>query len=180
MAHPTQVPNSEDIGLYKPGGFHPIHIGDKLSAYTILNKLGYGGSSTVWLGRHGGEGDSEECVAIAVHKAEVSRSSKERFTTRWWELNNGRADHPGRDNVLRPLDWFEVEGPNGTHFCLVLTVGGPTLSAATRRGESGAGPLPWPMACRVAADLIHGLEYAHDVGLAHSGQCNPAGKNAYL
>lgn len=38
---------------YRPGGFHPVAIGDSLSAdrYIIYHKLGFGGSSTIWLAR---------------------------------------------------------------------------------------------------------------------------------
>lgn len=35
---------------YRPGGFHPVQLGDVLGGrYEILCKLGYGGFATVWL-----------------------------------------------------------------------------------------------------------------------------------
>jgi serine/threonine-protein kinase SRPK3 len=35
---------------YRPGGFHPVYIGDVYAEkYKVLNKLGYGAYSTVWL-----------------------------------------------------------------------------------------------------------------------------------
>jgi non-specific serine/threonine protein kinase len=36
---------------YRPGGFHPVNIGDEFkdSRYKVLRKLGYGSFSTVWL-----------------------------------------------------------------------------------------------------------------------------------
>lgn len=44
---------SEEPDYYKPGGFHPISLGDTFhdNQYTILRKLGYGQYSTVWLAR---------------------------------------------------------------------------------------------------------------------------------
>jgi len=45
----------EDIQRYTKGGFHPITLGDILTAdspsrkYRILHKLGRGAYSTVWL-----------------------------------------------------------------------------------------------------------------------------------
>jgi serine/threonine-protein kinase SRPK3 len=45
----------EDIRCYYAGGFHPICLGDVLSAdsplrqYRILHKLGHGAYATVWL-----------------------------------------------------------------------------------------------------------------------------------
>ncbi len=44
---------TEWIEDYRPGGLHPIHLGDTLDGdrYKILRKLGYGSFSTVWLAR---------------------------------------------------------------------------------------------------------------------------------
>ncbi|KAG6111613.1 hypothetical protein E4U13_004732 [Claviceps humidiphila] len=51
----------EEPDNYKPGGYHPVSLGDTFESqrYTILRKLGYGLYSTVWLAR-----DSEECGVI--------------------------------------------------------------------------------------------------------------------
>lgn len=40
----------EGYDVYKPGGFHPVHIGDIYNGkYLVISKLGYGLYSTVWL-----------------------------------------------------------------------------------------------------------------------------------
>jgi len=41
------------IDDYRLGGYHPVGIGDVFAQgrYRIVNKLGYGSSSTVWLAR---------------------------------------------------------------------------------------------------------------------------------
>jgi serine/threonine-protein kinase SRPK3 len=46
----------EPIEDYKPGGFHPVHLGDTFPThdnprYQVLHKLGSGMSSTVWLAK---------------------------------------------------------------------------------------------------------------------------------
>ena len=44
--------SSEDEGLadYKIGGYHPMHVGEILiERYVIIQKLGWGHFSTVWL-----------------------------------------------------------------------------------------------------------------------------------
>ena len=60
----------EEIQLYQPDGFHPVSIGDIYAngRYKILHKLGYGGSSTVWLARdlRPQPGDSDTLVALKV------------------------------------------------------------------------------------------------------------------
>ena len=44
--------SSEDEGMpdYKIGGYHPVHVGEiLLDRYVIIQKLGWGHFSTVWL-----------------------------------------------------------------------------------------------------------------------------------
>ena len=43
--------NLEALEMYRPGGYHPVTIGDELhnGRYRILHCLGHGSFSTVWL-----------------------------------------------------------------------------------------------------------------------------------
>lgn len=43
----------EDLEDYRPGGYHPVNIGDDFNEgrYMIVRKLGWGHFSTVWLAR---------------------------------------------------------------------------------------------------------------------------------
>lgn len=45
--------DEEDLEDYRPGGYHPINIGDDFNngRYVIVRKLGWGHFSTVWLAR---------------------------------------------------------------------------------------------------------------------------------
>jgi len=60
---------SEDEGIadYKIGGYHPVHIGEVLiNRYVILQKLGWGHFSTVWLAR---DTMYDSFVALKVQKS---------------------------------------------------------------------------------------------------------------
>lgn len=53
-AAPNARPDPGDIDegrdAYRPGGFHPVYIGNVYAdRYRVLNKIGYGVYSTVWL-----------------------------------------------------------------------------------------------------------------------------------
>ena len=42
----------ESFDRYRPGGYHPVRIGDLFNdRYKVVRKLGYGQYSTVWLAR---------------------------------------------------------------------------------------------------------------------------------
>jgi len=61
--------SSEDEGMpdYKIGGYHPIHVGEILmDRYIIIQKLGWGHFSTVWLTK---DLKYNSYVAIKVQKS---------------------------------------------------------------------------------------------------------------
>jgi serine/threonine-protein kinase SRPK3 len=61
--------SSEDEGMpdYKQGGYHPIHVGEILiDRYVIIQKLGWGHFSTVWLTK---DLKYNSYVAIKVQKS---------------------------------------------------------------------------------------------------------------
>jgi hypothetical protein len=61
----------ENLDFYAPGGLHPVSIGDVFAngRYKILHKLGFGGSSTIWLAR---DSVSGILVALKVLAAYIS------------------------------------------------------------------------------------------------------------
>ncbi|RSL57398.1 hypothetical protein CEP54_008306 [Fusarium duplospermum] len=111
----------EDLKRYKEGGYHPVHLDDCLgpaNQYRVLHKLGYGGYGTVWLCR-----DTRQDRYVAV-KVMVARNNDVR------ELPLLRLDQkvPGAEFVISPLHHFTLQGPNGSHLCLVLPLLGPPVS----------------------------------------------------
>ena len=76
----------ESLYNYRPGGFHPVNLGDTLQdgRYVIRHKLGYGGFSTVWLARDTQEGyvsrlkKQSEPYADKLHTANGSPSKSKR------------------------------------------------------------------------------------------------------
>lgn len=66
---PEEENDSEDEGIedYKLGGYHPVHIGEVLNGrYVIIQKLGWGHFSTVWLSK---DFKYNNYVAIKIQKS---------------------------------------------------------------------------------------------------------------
>lgn len=81
-----------------------------------------------------------------------------------------RSEHPGSRHLMPMLDHFHLDGPNGTHDCLVLEPLGPSvpdLLDARFRGER----LPGTLAKKkiFAKQALLGLDYLHKRKIGHGG-----------
>ncbi|EHK99846.1 putative protein kinase dsk1 [Glarea lozoyensis 74030] len=162
---PSALDNVEDIENYRPGGFHPIHIGDELQdRYKIVHKLGYGGFSTVWLAR---DKVDEQYVALKILAASSQQESKELGVLQ--KLVEPSTDHPGQNSVLSLLNNFVIEGPNGRHLCLVVQVAGPSIAALNYSPGAVAGSrrLRPELAVKVANQTVQALDFVHSQGFCH-------------
>lgn len=134
----------EGIDRYCPGGFHPVSIGDKFHDgwYTVQHKLGFGESATVWLAtdnKYGAPSPQKYYTAtnilipsnlglmarwvalkiLAAHFKEPKEIRNLQYLS--YKLEND----PRRYGIIHLLNNFLIEGPNGTHHCLVLGGIGP-------------------------------------------------------
>ncbi|PYH31167.1 serine protein kinase [Aspergillus neoniger CBS 115656] len=125
--------NAEPLHRYTTSGYHPITLGSHLhqGRYKILHKLGWGGYSTVWAAR-----DEQEGKYVAI-KICVS----ENYSNRGHREMNILKSLDDAQHIVRMLDHFDVEGPNGIHPCLVLEMLGPSVSDLVE-GRFADGRLP--------------------------------------
>ncbi|KAI0873722.1 kinase-like domain-containing protein [Hypoxylon argillaceum] len=116
--------DAEPIYRYQPGGYHPIKLGDQLKngRYKILHKVGWGGYSTTWAAR---DRMDQRYVAVKISVAEKEDSREVRILQSISSLP--RDTHPGQQHIVQFFDWFNIEGPNGLHQCLVLELLGPSV-----------------------------------------------------
>ncbi len=148
---------------YRPGGLHPIHIEDSLDSerYTVIHKLGYGLSSTVWLAR---DGTLNKYVAIKILTAEASKTRNELGCLEYLS-SKPRPKHPGYEYISASfLDrHFWLDGPNGRHLVLVSKVSGPSISQITKWVIG----IRESLARKIALQLTQGLAYLHSEGICH-------------
>jgi serine/threonine-protein kinase SRPK3 len=168
----TQYPGVEPIASYRKGGFHPIHIDDVLqNRYRIVNKLGYGAYGTIWLVE---DLNSGRCAALKVLAAEVSKGSEaksEVTVLRHLKERQINADggSDGHKFLMEFFDDFKVEGPNGTHQCIVTEVLGPSIGSDVDEIYDEEW-YPIEMAKKLVAQVTCGVAYLHSCGVVHGGK----------
>ncbi|KAF4773345.1 protein kinase domain-containing protein [Colletotrichum scovillei] len=103
----------EPYMAYEEGMFHPVQLGDQLGngKYIIVNKLGDGSFSTVWLA-HSTKTGKKVAVKICASKSESSSTGDEMRISR---MLRDDSSHPGHRVIGYYNDIFLHHGPNGTH-----------------------------------------------------------------
>jgi serine/threonine-protein kinase SRPK3 len=168
---PSRLYNIEDIEDYEPGGYHPISIGDTFDQgrYRILHKLGFGGSSTVWLARDHREGkDRGRIATLKAIRADISSQETPELaiSQRLLQPLLPSADFQTVDHH------FLVQGPNGSHRFLIYPLAGPSILAMSDspRRVAGSRRLRADLARKVAKQVASTLHHMHCAGVVHGGK----------
>ena len=182
----------EDLEDYGPDGYHPVCIGERFKngRYEVLQKLGYGHFSTVWLAEdlHFGRKDCSpparfKFVALKVQRSKETHSEaaldevhllrelkKQKANPAWKkDLERLRAmglqGREGETHCIEMLDNFPHYGPNGKHYCSVFEIMGPNLLDVIRFFDRTHGKgLPLFLAKRIARQILVGLHFMHAYG----------------
>jgi serine/threonine protein kinase len=178
--------DSEDEGIedYKEGGYHPVFIGECLiGRYVVLQKLGWGHFSTVWLCK---DLKFDTYVAIKLQKSAshyleaafdeveiLQKAVKHAETKEWYEdlnrLDEGRKNHYSREDcyTVQLLNAFIYQGPYGKHFCMVFEILGVNLLEIIKRYKYKGVPID---ICRkISRQILIGLHYLHKhCGIIHT------------
>jgi serine/threonine protein kinase len=130
------------------------HRGFTLGGYRILERLGSGGSGTVYLAEHL---VMKRRVALKVLPAAYADDPAVLGRFRREAQAAAALDHP---NIVRAYD-FRQEGL--LYFLVMEYVNGPSLQEVLQR----QGPLPVAVACDYVRQAAVGLQHAHEHGLVH-------------
>lgn len=154
------ISDVERLDGYRPGGYHPIQLNDKLQErYLIVEKLGHGSYSTIWLAR-----DEKLSRYVAVKIGIADHSSKEAQIL--GQLSVCPVNDLSERLIPPVLDHFELKGPNGTHSCLVTTPARCSLVEALKDYDL----FPLNSARSLAAQLVMAVARVHRLGIVHGGQ----------
>jgi serine/threonine-protein kinase SRPK3 len=166
--------DQEDASQYCVGGYHPVRLGEIFNGkYEAVAKLGWGEFSTVWLAR-----DNEICntfVALKISKASEDHRRASDYEIDVYEVLNrtlqscaekGESAPIESEFVMRMYEYFEHEGPHGTHLVTVAELLGPNLlkliSSHSFRG------IDMDIVKVVIRQVLLGLTFLHEHGIVHS------------
>lgn len=162
----------ERLPFYSPDIFYPIHLGQVLAGrYQVVTKLGYGTTSTTWLGRdlssHGDGSGAPKFVTLKVHVNTLHHNQELHVYRHLQSLP--ASDHAGQQSIRMLQDSFELQGPNGVHRVFVLPPLGISLRALQ---ESTPGELFNEAFARdLLQQSIPALDFLHtDANITHTGK----------
>lgn len=175
---------------YKEGGYHAVQINDVFfDRYVVVQKLGWGHFSTVWLCK---DTKFNTFVAMKVQKSAphyaeaaydeidiLKKASSKADDLPWLkaletylspaEFAEAKLQGTAKNYsyVVQLLNSFQHSGPNGTHVCMVFEILGVNLLEVIKHYNYRGIPLP---ICRtIARQVLIGLDYLHRVcGIIHT------------
>jgi serine/threonine protein kinase len=129
-------------------------VGFVLRSYRILERLGRGGTGSVFKAVHTG---MRRVVALKIVKPKKAGDEAELHLFQREVRATAQLDHP---NIVRVYD---ADQARGVYFLVTEFVDGPDLERLVRL----RGPLPVGLACDLIRQAATGLQYAHDRGMVH-------------
>ncbi|KAG7413893.1 SRSF protein kinase 3 [Fusarium oxysporum f. sp. rapae] len=156
------IEHVENLEQYRLGGFHPVSLGETINnRYLVLNKLGHGGYSTVWLSW---DILKQKYAALKIVLADFGEDSTEVDVLQRLEAKAGKK-HPGRSLIRHVTDNFHFDGPNGRHTCLVND---PAMMSLRLAKDASFTRLFQPRTARaIAAQVVQSIAYLHEAGVVH-------------
>jgi serine/threonine protein kinase len=121
--------------------------------YRIVDKLGFGGYSTV-----------ELVLDTCLHRYVAVKVGIADSPLHETNILRALAD-PGHDSIPTPLDEFELNGRNGTHLCYTMTPAQCNL-----REVSFSRLFPLEVTRALSGGLALAIAYMHSRGYVHGGE----------
>ncbi|PYI05525.1 putative serine-threonine protein kinase [Aspergillus sclerotiicarbonarius CBS 121057] len=145
----------------------PVHPNQLLhnNRYHVLEKLGCGQYSTVWLVRD--QTDPSHKAIKILHPECYNSTHDDIFELEIMNhLRTANPQHPGYQHISILLDDFTHVSPLGTHVCLVLDLMAEDLRNFALFFKSAK--IPNQILKKITRQLLLALEYVHASGVIHT------------
>lgn len=160
--------SNEEMEDYKMDGYHPVVLGEYYNTgkYQILQKLGWGHFSTVWLAIdkkvHG-------YFALKILKSKKSYTEAAQDELEILKKLKEKDDGSKPTNVVEYIDSFYHYGLHGKHQCIVFEIMGPNLLDLIQHYEDRDEIMPIWLVKLITKQLLVGLDYTHSAaGVIHT------------
>ena len=140
-------------GTAKAEGGEPM-IGQAISHYRIVSKLGAGGMGVVY--------EAEDTQARPQGRAQVPARRSSRPTPRRSSASSARPARPRRSTTPASAPSTRSTSTSGQHFIAMELLEGETLAERIRRGPIDLGPM-----LDLGTQIADALESAHAKGIVH-------------
>ncbi|KAI7776387.1 hypothetical protein LA080_005419 [Diaporthe eres] len=142
----TNVQPHEPPEEYRPGGFHPVALGDTFQ-------------------------DGSQWVSLKIKQSRISEGplgqDQEVQALLALEKHYASSDHQLPRCFTRLLGTFQISGPNGTHNCLVTELVGPSVARVLRACSLFGETLRPDTVLRASKRVLQAVEFAHRAGVVH-------------
>ncbi|BCJ66580.1 serine/threonine-protein kinase [Polymorphospora rubra] len=136
-----------------------LHPGGLLARrYRLIDRIGAGGMSVIWRSR---DELLDRVVALKVLAEELAADARFRGMVREEARAAAQLVHP---HVTSVHDYGETVAPDGTVTAFVVM---ELLSGQELESRLTEGPLPWPEAVEICAQVAEALAAAHRLGIVH-------------
>ncbi|KDQ14205.1 hypothetical protein BOTBODRAFT_55634 [Botryobasidium botryosum FD-172 SS1] len=150
--------SEEPVDECGPTGYHPTAIGDVFdSKYRVIRKVGWGGSSTVWLVRNQIDGSIAALKLLTGFASSTPLLHELEYLQR---MRDEDPEHPGYPHVIRLIDHFYHEGVYDRHLGLVTEALGQDLASLMERFKGGR--IPLCAVKRITRQVALALDYLHN------------------
>ncbi|BCB87124.1 hypothetical protein Psuf_044370 [Phytohabitans suffuscus] len=137
----------------------PLQPGGLLARrYRLIDNIGAGGMSLIWRAR---DEVLDRVVAVKVLAPSLAADAKFRDMVREEARAAAQLVHP---HVTAVHDYGEEIAPDGTVTAFVVM---ELLSGEELEARLTEGPLPWPEAVEICAQVAEALAAAHRLGIVH-------------
>lgn len=155
---------NENPNEYRKGGYHPVHLGEVYNTrYRVLQKLGWGCFSTVWLVW---DYRMERFQAMKVQRSASHYTSSAMDEIELLSEIKSAEAKLGTPQCAQLNDFFNHQGPNGLHVCMVFDAYGENLLMLIERYEYHG--IPLPIVKCITRQVLLALNHIHSVRIIHT------------